>query len=95
MKTEAFAEMYRPYGSEVEQKVIDYHESHGGISRYEKFKVYHGEYLNLAIDDQKVQELADRFSSLVLEKVVNADYVPGCFHLPSPFMTDAVNYFAI
>ena len=85
VKTDAFAEMYRPYGHEIEQKVIDYHESHGGVSRYEKFKVYHGEYLKMPIDDQKVQELADRFSSLVLEKVVNADYVPGVYEFISEF----------
>jgi beta-phosphoglucomutase-like phosphatase (HAD superfamily) len=29
VKTDAFAEMYRPYGIEVEHKVIKYHEVHG------------------------------------------------------------------
>lgn len=92
VKTEAFAEMYRPYGPEIEQKVIDYHESHGGVSRYEKFKVYHGKFLNKPIDDKKVQELADQFSTLVLEKVVNADYVPGVYEFISEY-SDQYDFF--
>ena len=92
VKTDAFAEMYRPYGPEVERKVIDYHESHGGVSRYEKFKVYHGEYLNKPIDKQKVMELADQFSSLVLDKVVNAKYVPGVYEFISEY-ADKYDFF--
>lgn len=85
LKTEAFAEMYRPYGSEVEQKVINYHEQNGGVSRYEKFRHYHGEYLNTPIDDTKVEELAEQFSSLVLDKVVKAEYVPGVYEFISQY----------
>lgn len=79
VKTEAFAEMYRPYGKEVEKKVVNYHEEHGGVSRYEKFRFFHKNFLSEEIDDQKVLDLADQFSSLVLDKVVASDYVPGVY----------------
>ena len=92
VKTEAFAEMYRPYGPEIEQKVIDYHEAYGGVSRFEKFKVYHGEYLNQPIDDLKLKDLAEQFSSLVLEKVIHADYVPGVFEFITQY-ADQYDFF--
>jgi HAD superfamily hydrolase (TIGR01549 family) len=77
VKTEAFAEMYRPYGEDVVKKVIAHHEANGGISRFEKFKIYHQEFLGEEINQEKVDELAKQFSSLVLQKVVDSPYVRG------------------
>jgi phosphoglycolate phosphatase-like HAD superfamily hydrolase len=77
LKTRAFEAMYAPYGEEIAAKVTDHHQRHGGVSRYEKFRLYHRDLLGEEIDEQKVLELADRFSELVLEQVVRADFVPG------------------
>ncbi len=85
VKTEAFAEMYRPYGVDIEKKVVDHHESNGGVSRFEKFRIYHRDYLGEEINDEKVNELAERFSALVLEKVVQAKYVPGVMEFISNY----------
>ena len=41
VKTEAFAEMYKPYGESILKKVVSHHEANGGISRFEKFRIYH------------------------------------------------------
>ena len=41
-KTEAFREMYIEHGTEIANKVVDYHINHGGVSRFEKFKYYYG-----------------------------------------------------
>ena len=40
VKTNAFAELYGPFGNDVVQKVISHHEANGGVSRYEKIKYY-------------------------------------------------------
>ena len=77
IKTEAFAELYKYYGDEVVKKVIKHHTGHGGISRYEKFRLYHKIFLNKNIDDNTVNELAQKFSKLVLDKVVRAAFVKG------------------
>lgn len=79
VKTEAFAELYRPYGEEVVNKVVAHHEANGGISRFEKFKIYHKEYLGQEIDKKKVQNLAEQFSDLVMQKVIESPYVPGAY----------------
>lgn len=76
-KTEAFRELYLPYGEEIATKVVDHHIHHGGVSRFEKFKVYHSTFLNKDITEEQVQELARQFSNLVLEKVINSDEVKG------------------
>ncbi len=76
-KTDAFKEMYLPYGNEIASKVVDHHINHGGVSRYEKFKIYHNEFLNKEISEQEVQEMAMQFSDLVLQKVIDADEVSG------------------
>ncbi len=76
-KTDAFKEMYMPYGDEIANKVVDYHINHGGVSRYEKFRYWEKEFFGKDISEERVQELAQEFSNLVLQKVIHADEVPG------------------
>ena len=77
VKTKAFARMFRQYGPGVEKSVVDYHLNNGGISRFEKFRYYYEHILHRPIDDQKINELAEEFSSLVLENVLNSPFIPG------------------
>ncbi len=79
VKTEAFAELYRPYGREIEEKVINYHLANGGISRFEKFKYYHKNYLDTDLDEIQVDILSQKFSQMVLQKVIDASYVGGAY----------------
>ena len=76
-KTDAFEEMYLTYGKDVASKVVDYHKLNGGVSRYEKFKHFHKEFLNEVIDQEKVDKLAIQFSNIVLNKVINSEEVLG------------------
>ena len=77
VKTDAFAALYASYGNDVIQKVVDYHEANGGISRFEKIKYYHKTFLNINLTENEIKELADRFSKLVINKVIESPYVPG------------------
>lgn len=77
LKTEAFSEIYRSYGNEIVEKVVKHHETNGGISRYEKFKFYHENFLKESIDENKILELSNTFTELVIQKVIDAPYVPG------------------
>ncbi len=83
VKTEAFAELYKPWGEKVVQKVVAYHEANGGISRFEKFKIYHKEFLGIELDKNGIDNLARQFSQLVLQKVVDSPYVPGAYEFLS------------
>lgn len=77
IKTNAFAEIYNEYGSNVVEKVIKHHNEHGGISRYEKFRYYHETFLKKTLKEREVLSLANQFSKLIIDKVIDAPYVPG------------------
>ena len=83
IKTKAFAELYRPYGKHIVDKVIKYHITYGGISRFDKIKYFHAEYLNISLKDSEIKELSEKFSKLVVDKVINAPYVPGAYEFIS------------
>lgn len=86
-KTDAFEEMYLPYGKDIAAKVVEYHKLHGGVSRYEKFKYFHKEFLNEVINQEKVDELAIQFSNIVLDKVINSDEVLGAHYFIEKYHT--------
>jgi phosphoglycolate phosphatase-like HAD superfamily hydrolase len=86
-KTDAFEEMYLPYGKDIAANVVEYHKLHGGVSRYEKFKYFHKEFLNEVIDKEKVNELAKQFSNIVLDKVINSDEVLGANYFIEKYHT--------
>jgi len=86
-KTDAFEEMYLPYGKDIAAKVVEYHKLHGGVSRYEKFKYFHKEFLNEVINKEKVDELAIQFSNIVLDKVINSDEVLGANYFIKKYHT--------
>jgi phosphoglycolate phosphatase-like HAD superfamily hydrolase len=79
VKTDAFAELYKPYGTDIVQKVIKHHEANGGVSRFEKFKIYHKNYLREDINQLEIDVLANKFSNLVLQKVIDSPYVTGVY----------------
>jgi beta-phosphoglucomutase-like phosphatase (HAD superfamily) len=77
VKTEAFAKLYEPYGSEVVAQVIDHHRRHGGMTRTDKFCYYHGDYLGKTLSDEEMAKLCWEFSELVVDKVVAAPEIRG------------------
>ncbi len=79
VKTTAFAEMYESYGEGVVASVVAYHLANGGVSRFEKFKYYSKHLLGKNISEEEVIVLANRFSDLVKQKVINSAYINGAY----------------
>lgn len=77
VKTAAFAKLFEHEGEDIVKKVVEYHIEHGGISRFEKFRYYYKELLCKELTSEKERELGRRFSSLVVEEVINAEMVEG------------------
>jgi phosphoglycolate phosphatase-like HAD superfamily hydrolase len=90
VKTKAFAALYRMYGDALVEKVVDYHLIHGGLSRFEKFRHFHRNFLGIELMPDEEQALGDRFTGLVEEAVVASSWVPGAleflesYHLRLP-----------
>ena len=47
------------------------------MSRLEKIKYYHKTFINIVLTEKGIKALAERFSELVVNKVIEAPYVPG------------------
>ncbi len=93
-KTDAFYQMYLPYGEDIANKVKQYHIFNGGVSRFEKFKIWHKEYLDINLSDKEIQDLANQFSSLVMENVIKSNPIPGAIEFIKRYSKD-FNFFII
>lgn len=81
IKTRAFREMYKEYGDDVLAGALAHHRAHGGVSRIQKIRHCHRELLGIALDHEDLMALGRRFSRLVVEAVVESDWVAGAREL--------------
>ena len=77
IKTEAFAEIYKPYGQKIVDRVINHHINNGGMSRFTKFKYYHNNYLNENIDESEIESMSSKVSNIVVAKVISSQWIIG------------------
>lgn len=66
-----FRQVLKEYDSEKVDQLIDFHNANGGWSRYVKFRYFYENILKRPISDDKVQELANSFSSIMLDNLPN------------------------
>ncbi len=76
IKTRAFELLFADYPDKLPE-MIDYHKRNAGISRYVKFQHFYEKILGQELSPENEQGLGDRFSQLVLERVIKAPLVMG------------------
>jgi len=76
VKTDAFVELFQPYGKDVCNKVKQHHIENGGMSRFNKIPLYL-EWSNIAPTNERVDDMCAKFSGIVKNKVINSAWVPG------------------
>jgi phosphoglycolate phosphatase-like HAD superfamily hydrolase len=77
VKGEAFRKLFNKYGKDISEKVVDHHYKNGGVSRYEKIRFYHENYLNKNIEESELISECQNFSDLVIDEVINCNWVKG------------------
>ncbi|KPA10984.1 HAD family hydrolase, partial [Candidatus Magnetomorum sp. HK-1] len=77
IKTKAFAQMFRQYGSEIEQKVVDYHLLNGGVSRIKKFEYFYKVLLSKQLNQQELDKLSEQFSNIVFNEILSCPTICG------------------
>lgn len=77
VKTQAFRELFAPYGEEVVQQVVAHHLAHGGLSRHAKIGHALKHFVGVEPAQTTIRDMAGQFGDLVREKVVAAAWVPG------------------
>lgn len=75
VKTQAFYNAVLSYGEEPASRLRDYHVSHGGISRYKKFKYFLTEILKVDFNETEFQRLLNEFSKEVKRSLLNCEVV--------------------
>lgn len=68
-----FREVLKEFDLEQVEQLIDFHNANGGWSRYVKFRYFYEEILKRPISGSQVQELANRFSSIMVESLPNPE----------------------
>lgn len=81
VKTDAFAALYAEHGPDVVKRVVAYHREHGGVSRFQKFRYFHREFLGIKLTPRAEADLGRRFSEIVESAVVAAPWVAGAWEL--------------
>mgnify|MGYP006272804797 CR=1 FL=1 len=77
VKADAFRELFLPWGAAVAAQVVTHHLANGGMPRREKIEHALQQFAGIAPQPAEVDALAERFGSLVRQKVVDAAWVPG------------------
>lgn len=77
VKTDAFRTLFAPYGETVLAEVLEHHRLNGGISRIDKIQYAHTHFLGTPLSEAELKDWGRRYSSLVVERVVNAPWIDG------------------
>ena len=78
IKTEAFKEIFKKYGHQIVQKVQDHHVKNASMTRYEKFRYYHKNFLNTELTELEIKNMGEKFSDIVLDKIIHSPEIKGC-----------------
>lgn len=57
------------------EELIEFHNLNGGLSRYVKFRYFYEVICESKISEEKVQQLADSFSEIMLKKLGSKEYL--------------------
>lgn len=77
IKIDGFVTIYRKFGKDIADEVLKREIASAGMSRFDKFRLYHQELLGIKLTDRQVEEFADQYSSIVEAKVLRAKYIDG------------------
>lgn len=77
VKVRAFATLFAPYGSVVQEAVVRYHLENGGMPRLEKIRHCHAAFAGTPIDEETLQRRGQAFAAMVRDEVIAAPYIDG------------------
>lgn len=70
-----FRKIFKEYDNELVEKLIEYHNINGGLSRFVKIKYFYKELLGKSIDEKTILNYADKFSQIMKEELVKKKYL--------------------
>jgi len=76
VKTEAYENLFLPYGVEIARHVRQHHEANGGVSRFDKIPLYL-EWAGQSASTEQIEKCCQQFSQAVVQAVIDSPWVPG------------------
>ncbi|NVJ54149.1 MAG: HAD family hydrolase [Campylobacteraceae bacterium] len=70
-----FRKIFENYPNELVDKLISYHQSNGGLSRFHKIRYFYNELLKKDISEERIEEYANKFSEIMKEQLTNKKYL--------------------
>jgi phosphoglycolate phosphatase-like HAD superfamily hydrolase len=77
LKSKAFNEALPGEPRKLVHAFVDYHQKHGGVSRYEKFHYYFREMKKSPDVEKETRDAIIRFATIVKNGLMKCNYVPG------------------
>ncbi|MDX1737082.1 MAG: HAD hydrolase-like protein [Alphaproteobacteria bacterium] len=85
IKDEAFQELFSDYPDKLPE-IMEYHTAHNAVVRYDKFRHIVPNILKEPLYPEREVDLAERFSSLVFDKIVKTNMTPGALSFLNRFL---------
>lgn len=76
VKTQAYFQLFEPFGLVVAERVREHHEAHGGMSRFDKLPLYL-QWAGVDASSTNVDEYCEKFKYRVVQGVIDAPWVSG------------------
>lgn len=70
-----FRKIFEDFDNALVEKLLDYHNQNGGLSRYVKIKYFYEELLGQGITEEKIIELAEKFSTIMKRELIKTKYL--------------------
>jgi len=75
VKEYGFREIFKEFDNNLVNKLLEYHNKNGGLSRYVKIRYFYEELLGQDIVDDEVNKIANNFSIIMKEELSNKKYL--------------------
>jgi phosphoglycolate phosphatase-like HAD superfamily hydrolase len=70
-----FRKIFEDFDDNLVDKLLEYHNNNGGLSRYEKIRYFYEELLGQKTTEQKILELAEKFSIIMKKELIRSKYL--------------------
>lgn len=77
VKTQAFLDIFAECGFPAAQYICSYQKTHGGISRFEKYRHYFQTFFNRQPTQAELRQFGINYAALCRQKLLQTPFIPG------------------
>ena len=94
VKSDVFEQLFLSFGQDIAKKVRCHHEGNGGMSRFDKLRIYL-RWSGQNPSKQLVNKYAEKFSLQVKQKVIDSEWVKGVQNYLAESSSKNKNFFLV